>query len=218
VTNDDHFPEIDGPRIFRVDRRGRDPGAVRADVRVPGVQDPDRVDEAEPAGRRSPAGQQVHLRAGRQRRRAGAAADAPDRARRHHRLQVSGGSGARFHQAGHRPARRNARAEEQDGLHQRHGAGGAVRPLPVSGLGAWRRRLHRLRRPPQLRAGDGARRLLLHDGRQPRQLAGQPVLGVHAAVVARRCSSTSRSATPPPDWRIRCGGGGCCTRSTKTGA
>ena len=42
--------------------------------------------------------------------RAGAAADRPDPARRHHRLQVSRGSRARFHQARHRPARRNDRA------------------------------------------------------------------------------------------------------------
>ena len=32
-----------------------------------------------------------------------------------------------------------------------------------------------------LRPGDGARRALLHDGRQSRQLAGQPLLGLHAA-------------------------------------
>ena len=87
-----------------------DARAVRAHVRLPGVQDSDRVDEAEPAGRRSPARQQVHLRADRVRPRARAAADAPDRARRHHRVQVSRGARARFHQARDRAAGRHARA------------------------------------------------------------------------------------------------------------
>ena len=70
------FQKSTAARVLRVDRRRRDPRAVRADVRLPGVQDPDRLDEAEPAGRRSPAGQQVHLRADRVRARARAAADA----------------------------------------------------------------------------------------------------------------------------------------------
>ena len=43
---------------------------------VPGVQDPDRLDGAEPARRRSPARQQVHLRADGDAARARAAADA----------------------------------------------------------------------------------------------------------------------------------------------
>ena len=113
--------------------------------------------------------------------RAGDPADRPDPARRHHRVQVSGGTRARLHQAGDRPPGRDPGAEEQDGVHQRQGPRGAVRALPVSRCGTRQRRLHRPRRPPEVRAGDRACRPLLHDGRQPRQLAGQPLLGVHAA-------------------------------------
>ena len=58
-------PRSHVPRVLRVARRRRDPGAVRPHVRVPGLQDSDRVDGAEPARRRSPAGQQVRLRADR---------------------------------------------------------------------------------------------------------------------------------------------------------
>ena len=64
-----------------------------------------------------------------------------------------------------------------------HAARRAVRALPAS-------RCHRrlgvprgdvVRRPRALRAGDGAGRPVFRDGRQPRQLAGQPLLGVPAA-------------------------------------
>ena len=42
-------------------------------------------------------------------------------------------------------------------------------------------RSHLVRRPRALRAGHGAARSVLRDGRQPRQLAGQPLLGLPAA-------------------------------------
>ena len=61
-----------------------------------------------------------------------------------------------------------------------------VRALPVSRCRARQRRLHRPRRAPEVWAGHRARRPLLHDGRQPRQLAGQPILGVHAAELRER--------------------------------
>ncbi len=60
--------EIRRPRVLRVARHRRRPGAVRADVGVPGVQDSDRLDGDEPAHRRSPDRQQDGLRAGRDRR------------------------------------------------------------------------------------------------------------------------------------------------------
>ena len=50
------------PRVLRVDRHRRHPGAVRPHLRRAGVQDPDRLDGEQPAHRRPPAGQQVRLR------------------------------------------------------------------------------------------------------------------------------------------------------------
>ena len=58
-----NLPEIHAPRVLRVDRHRRDPGAVRAHVGRAGLQDPDRLDGEQPAHRRSPAGEQVRLRA-----------------------------------------------------------------------------------------------------------------------------------------------------------
>ena len=81
--------EVAGARVLRVDRHRRDPGAVRPDLRRPGVQDPERLDGGQPPHRRSPAGQQVHLRRRPDRGRAGAAAGARHPPRRRHRLQVS---------------------------------------------------------------------------------------------------------------------------------
>ena len=57
------LPEVDRPRVLRVDRRRGDPGAVHPHLRRAGLQDPDRLDGAEPARRRSPAREQVRLRA-----------------------------------------------------------------------------------------------------------------------------------------------------------
>ena len=45
------------------------------------------------------------------------------------------------------------------------------------------------RSAPQIRAGHGARRALFHDGRQSGRFAGQPVLGVPAAVVRERAGT-----------------------------
>ena len=60
-------------------------------------------------------------------------------------------------------------------------ARGALRALPVSRQA--RTTAEVLRRAGALRAGDGAGRPLLHDGRQPRQLAGQPLLGLPAGAL-----------------------------------
>ena len=69
------------------------------------------------------------------RRRARAAADRHDQAPRRHRLQVSRGAGPRLHQARHRPAGRDGRGAREEGLHQRHAARRAVRPLPAAAGG-----------------------------------------------------------------------------------
>ena len=63
------LPQVDRARVFRVDLRRRHPGALRPDLRRPGVQDPDRVDGEQPADRRSSAGQQVRVCADALRRR-----------------------------------------------------------------------------------------------------------------------------------------------------
>ena len=66
----------------------------------------------------------------------------------------------------------------------------------------------------QYRAGHRPRRPLLHDGRQPRQFPGQPLLGLPAArgtSRARRCSCTSRSARSPAS-SPACAGTGSSTR------
>ena len=112
---------------------------------------------------------------------ADAAADRSDPPRRHHRLQISRRAGARLHQARHRAPGRHARAAEQARLYQRHDAERALRALPRSaGRREQRRRVRRARavRPRHRSAGP-----LFHDGRQPRQFAGQPLLGLHAAGV-----------------------------------
>ena len=181
--------EIGRPRVLRVDRHRGHPRAVRAHVGGAGVQDPDRVDGEQPADRRSPAGQQVHLRPDAAGHRPRAAAGPPDPPRRHRRLQVSRRARSRLHQARHRPAGRDDRAEEQEGPRQRPAARRAVRALPDAAV----ERLpgsHVVRRARALRPGDRAAGPVLRDGRQPRQLAGQPLLGLPAAAAtsrARRC-------------------------------
>ena len=124
------FQEIDDPRVLRVDRHRRHPGAVHPHLRRAGVQDSDRLDGEQSPHRRPSARQQVRPGPERVTARAGGAATRYHQARRHHRLQVSRGAGPRFHQARHRPARRNARGPRQDGLHQRQSARRAVRPFP----------------------------------------------------------------------------------------
>ncbi len=122
--------EVGRARVLRVDCHRGHPGALHPHVRRPGLQDPDRLDGEQPAHRRPPAGEQVRLRPVDGRHRAGAAARAPDPARRRHRLQIPRGSRARLHQAGDRPPRRDARGEEQAGLHQRQADRRALRALP----------------------------------------------------------------------------------------
>ena len=107
-----------------------------------------------------------------------------------------------LHQARHRPARRDARAEEPDDLDQRQCADRAVYALPVS---ARRRRRWPLAGPAaQIRSGDRAVRPLLHDGRQPRRLAGQPLLGLPAAVVHQGPGAVHLLVVRHPRRRLSC--------------
>ena len=68
------------------------------------------------------------------RRRARGPADARHPPRRHRRLQVPRRAGARLHQAGDRPAGRDGRAAEQEGLRQRPAARRALRAFPRAGI------------------------------------------------------------------------------------
>ena len=116
-----------------------------------------------------------------------------DQARRRDRVQVSRGAGPRFHQARDRAAGRNGRAAGEEGLHQRHAARTSLTSTFLEPPGAGVREVQRgdvVRRPRALRSGDGAAQSVFRDGRQPRQLAGQPLLGLPAARAAsraRRC-------------------------------
>src|SRR3954465_11616202 len=96
----------------------------------------------------------------------------------HRRLQVSRGAGPRLHQARDRPAWRDDRAAQQEDLRQRAAArGGLLRPLPDAAV----ERLPGsdvVRRARALRSGHRAGRQVFRHGRQPRQLAGQPLLGL----------------------------------------
>ena len=83
-----------------------------------------------------------------------------------------------------RAARRDARAAQQEGLRQRQAARRAVRPLPAAAARADYGEV-RLRRARALRPGHGAAGPLLRDGRQPRQLGGQPLLGFPAGATSR---------------------------------
>ena len=168
------------PRVLRVARRRGHPGAVRADLGVSGVQDPDRVDGARTCsiGDHLIVNKMVFAPAATGVERA-LLPVATDPARRRHRLQVSRGAGARLHQARHRPAGRPLELRREEDLHQRPADRRAVRPLPRAAVAAARRH------PDDLREQYGPvtvpRRPVLHDGRQPRQLGGQPLLGLHAA-------------------------------------
>jgi hypothetical protein len=110
------------------------------------------------------------------------------KARRGRRLQVSRGARPRFHQARDRPAGRNRGAAGKEGLHQRYAAERALRSLS----GAAPHRRHRVqrgdvvRRPRALRSGDGPAQSVFRHGRQPRQLAGQPLLGASSPAIWSR--------------------------------
>src|SRR4029453_12086186 len=84
---------------------------------------------------------------------------------------------ARLHQAHHRPRRRDRAGEGQPRLRERPAARRAVRaaglhPHPP---------VRPLRVSLRLLSHRGAARILLRHGRQPRQLAGQPLLGLRQA-------------------------------------
>ena len=76
----------------------------------------------------------------------------------------------------------------EEGLHQRHAARRAVRPFPAA---AGRRRLRSargdvLRRARAIRPGHRAAEPVFRDGRQSRQFAGQPLLGLPAPRLRQR--------------------------------
>ena len=119
-------------------------------------------------------------------------------------FKYPGPAGARLHQARHRPARRDDRAAEQEGLRQRPRARRAVRPLPRDR--ARRVRDHVVRRARALRPGDGPAGPVLRDGRQSRQLAGQPLLGIPAAPL--------RQGQGPDDLLVLRGRDATTTRTT----
>ena len=116
-----------GARVPRVDPRRRRRRARAARVRGRGLQDPERVDDPDAAGRRPHLRQQVHLRprhpvhalaaAGRA-CRPRAATSSSTRSRR---------TRAGLHQAGDRRARRRARGEERTPVAQRLGGAPLLR-------------------------------------------------------------------------------------------
>ena len=153
-----------------------------------------RVRWSQPADRRSPAGQQVRVwsepsrSAGACRSRTFAAA--------HRRVQIPGGARSRLHQA------RDRAAGETIELRNKK--------IYINGKPLDEPYAHFLTPPSgefqevtsvDVREDYPARSVppdsVLRDGRQPRQLAGQPVLGLLAARTtsrARRCSSTGRTS------------------------
>ena len=102
------------------------------------------------------------------------------RARRHRRLQVSGRTGPRLHQARDRPARRDARTA---GTRRCTSDGQPLDEPYVHFLEPASRVAgdHVVRRARAVRAGARSRGAVLRDGGQSRQLAGQPLLGFPAA-------------------------------------
>ena len=160
-----------------------DPRAVHPHVRRAGVQDPDRLDGAQPARRRSPAGQQVRFRArgdriGRMllpmreiRRGDIIVFKFPEEPERDFIKRVIGLPGDTIEM-------RNRQLFVNGNQPRR-----ALRALSLPGR---RRPVGVLRRAGALWSGHGAARPLLHDGRQSRQLAGQPLLGLSAGALRQR--------------------------------
>ena len=121
-----------------------------------------------------------------------AGSSAAAEARRRRRVQAAARQPHRLHQADHRPARRpdpgehgvlyiNGKPVERKRIAIRHRAM-AVRRAPNTARPCRRRQLQRpgprARRPARQHAGlQGAAGPLLRDGRQPRQLRGQPGAG-----------------------------------------
>ena len=194
-------------RVVRVAPRRRHLRPVRPDLRRPDVPGPDRLDGEDDPRRRPPARQQVRLRAAPA--GAGEAPPLPRRPpRRHHRLQEAGRR--------RQPRQRARQARGRPG--RRHGRSSATRRLFVNGKPADDAPQSSTSTPRSTRTTrpipDMARRrdqfgpftvppgLLVRDGRQPRQLARQPLLGRDPAREhlrpARRSSTgpTRRSRTP----------------------
>ena len=178
------LPEVDAARVLRVDRHRRHPRAVHPHVRRPGVQDSDRLDgertcssaitcsstSSSSARPRSPL-ERALLPIG------------DDQARRRHRLQVSRRSRSATSSSAS-SACRARRVELRDKKVYINGTAArrAVRALPAAAADAVRvARGDVVRRARALRPGHRAAEPVLRDGRQPRQLAGQPLLGLPAA-------------------------------------
>ena len=110
-----------------------------------------------------------------------------DQARRRRRLQVSRGARARLHQARHRPAGRDRRAARR-----RRSTSTASRSTSRTCTSSSRPAIGSCR---EVTSFDVRERYgpvtvppdqYLRDGGQPRQLAGQPLLGVPAAAITSR--------------------------------
>ena len=194
----DAVQEVDRSRVLRVDRHRRHPGAVHPHVRRAGVQDPDRIDGEQPAHRRSSAGQQVRVRpdrvAGSSARccrsaRSSAATSSsssiPEEPERDFIKRVIGLPGETV-EVREKKVYINGKPLDEPYVHFLEPAGGAV-GVPRGDV---------VRRARALRPGDRAAEPVLRDGRQPRQLAGQPLLGLPAARVHQgqgAASSTGRT-------------------------
>ena len=158
-------PQVDGPRVLGVDRRGGGGGAAPARLRRRGVPDPVGLDDPDAGGRRSHLRLQVLLRAQHPLHRHQDPAVRRAQAGRRHRLQVAQRPQHRLHQARGRPAGRRHRDEAGGALHQRQAG-------PARAASA---RLQRRRGAPQRRAVRGPRlRALAGDAgrRAPRDHPG----------------------------------------------
>ena len=112
-------PQVDRPRVLRVDRRGGGGGAAPARLRRRGLPDPVGLDDPDAGGRRPHLRLQVLLRAQHPLHRHQDPAVRRAQAGRRHRLQVAARPQHRLHQAGGRPAGRRHRDEAGGALHQR---------------------------------------------------------------------------------------------------
>ena len=140
-----------GARVRRVDPRRdrRRDGAAR--VRRRGVQDPERLDDPDAAGRRSHLREQVHLRARDPVHAQAAVVAHAAGARRRDGLRVSRAPGAGLHQARDRAPGRQARGARRSPDHQRLGGAELLRgPVLVHrGAGLEPSRGRDLRRVPR---------------------------------------------------------------------
>ena len=175
--------EIDAPRVLRVDRHRGHPRAVHPHVRRAGVQDPDRLDGEQPAHRRSPAGQQVRLRPDAPRRSSGRCCRSapikrgdvivfkyPEEPERDFIKRVIGLPGETL-ELREKKVYINGKPLDEPYVHFLRAARHVV-GVPRS---------HLVRRARAVRPGHRPAEPVLRDGRQPRQFAGQPLLGLSAA-------------------------------------